>query len=173
MNTKFYFESRSQAERFSNELRKCFILSVINEKAVEIYNFSMIKEEYKKNVLGMAKKIFNEVITDMSAVNEFHQMTMTECIDLWNECATDQFHQLSFIKPMEDEGWWNHLAQKLGAWDLMHFVWHSAENFNDSDKYFGYIEDNCEFFSFSTKQELVERIGEDFFVDNLLNNENK
>lgn len=169
MNTSFYFENKAQAEKFYKELRKCFILSTVSGKVVEIYNFPMIRDEYKKDVLGMAKRIYKEVITDMSAVDKFQQMTMQECIDLWNEYATDQFHKLVAIHPMEDEDWWNRLAKELGAWDMMHFVWHSGENFNDSDLYFAYLEDNCQFFSFSTKQELVERIGEQFFIDTLTN----
>lgn len=167
MNATFYFENTTQAERFSKSLRECFILSIVSGKMVEIYNFSMIKEECKKDVLGMAKKIYREVTTDMNAVDKFANMTMQECIDLWNEYATDQFHQLVEIHPMEDENWWNHLAKELGAWDLMHFVWNSGEDFNDSDMYFAYLDDVCHFISFSTKQEFVEHIGEQFFIDTL------
>lgn len=169
MNATFYFENTTQAERFGNALRECFIHSVTSGKMVEIYNFSMIKEEYKKHVLVTAKAIYKEVITDAGAVEKFQKMSMQECIDFWNEYATDQFNQLVSIHPMEDESWWNHLARELGAWDLMHFVWDSRENFNDSDLYFLYIENNCRFFSFSTKQEFVEYMGNDFFLDTLAN----
>jgi hypothetical protein len=169
MNTTFYFENKAQAERFCKELRQSFILATCHNNVAEIYNFAMIKDEYKSSVLGIAKKIYRNVYSDLSAREKLQQMTMQDCIDLWNERATDMYHQLSFIKPMDDENWWNHLAKELGAWDLMHFVWHSGEDFNDSDMYFGYIEDGCEFFSFSTKQELIERIGEEFFIDNLTN----
>lgn len=171
MNATFYFENNAQAEQFSKELRKCFILSIVSGKVVEIYNFSHIKEEFKGDVLGIAKKVYKEVTTDMTAVDKFARMTLEECIDLWNEYATDQFNQLVEIHPMEDEDWWNHLAKEMGAWDLMHFVWNSGERFNDSDLYFAYLEDYCEFVSFSTKQELVERIGEEFFIDTLTNME--
>lgn len=167
MNTTFYFENKAQAERFCKELRKSFILATCHNNVAEIYNFAMIKDEYKSSVLGIAKKIYHNVYCDLSAREKLQQMSMIDCIELWNERATDMYHQLSYIKPMEDESWWNHLSSKLGAWDLMHFVWNSGENFNDSDMYFGYIEDGCEFFSFSTKQELIERIGEEFFLDNL------
>lgn len=168
MNTTFYFENKAQAEQFAKELRKCFILPVIYEHRVEIYNFSLVKDEYKDNVLRLAKKIYKEVATDMSAVDKFANMTLHECIHLWNESA-DQFHQLSKIQPMENEAWWNHLAKELGAWDMMHYVWHSGEDFNDSDLFFAYLEDGCQFFSFSTKQELVEHVGEQFFIDTLTN----
>lgn len=167
MNTTFYFENKVQAEHFCKELRKSFILATSNNNVAEIYNFTMIKDECKRDVLGIAKKIYHNVYSDLSARETLQQMTMQDCIDLWNERATDMYNRLSYIKPMEEENWWNYLSSKLGAWDLMHFVWNSGENFNDSDKYFAYIEDGCEFFSFSTKQELIERIGEDFFIDNL------
>ena len=94
-------------------------------------------------------------------------MTLQECIEMWNE-STDQFHQLSKMQPMENEEWWNHLAKELGAWNLIHFVWNSGEDFNDSDKYFVYIEDGCGFFSFSTKQELMGSM-KDFFIDEITN----
>lgn len=102
-----------------------------------------------------------------SAEDVIKSMTLQECIDMWNE-STDQFHQLSKMQPMDDEKWWNHLAKELGAWDLMHFVWNSGEDFNDTDMYFVYIEDGCTFFSFSTKQELMELMG-DFFIDEITN----
>ena len=106
MNATFYFKNEQQAERFSRSLRECFILSIISGKMVEIYNFSMIKEECKKDVLGIAKRIYKEVVTDMGAVDKFANMTMQECIDMWNEYATDQFNQLVAIHPMEDEPDW-------------------------------------------------------------------
>lgn len=167
MNTTFYFENKAQAEQFSRELRKCFILSVVSGTMVEIYNFALIKEECKKDVLGMARKIYKEVVSDMTAQEKLEKMTLQECIDLWND-SVDQYHQLTKIQPMENEEWWNYLAPTIGVWDFMHQLWNSGERFNDSDRYFVYIEDACEFVSFSTKQELVELMGE-FFIDELTN----
>jgi hypothetical protein len=103
----------------------------------------------------------------VSAEDILKSMTLQECIDMWNE-STDRFHQLSKMQPMENEEWWNHLAKELGAWDMMHFLWKSGENFNDSDMYFVYVEDGCTFFSFSTKQELMELMGE-FYIDEIIN----
>lgn len=104
---------------------------------------------------------------DVNSILE--DMTMQDCINFWDEHASDHYHRLTCIKPMEDEDWWNYLATKLGAWNLMHYVWNSGEHFNDKDMYFAYIEDDCRFFSFSTKQELIEQVGKDFFIDNLMN----
>lgn len=103
----------------------------------------------------------------MDAEQILNSMTLQDCIKLWNE-SLDQFHQLSKMQPMENENWWNRLAKELGAWDLMHFVWNSGEDFNDTDRFFVYVEDGCTFFSFSTKLELMERMKE-FFIDEITN----
>lgn len=169
MKTLFYFQDIQQAEHFAHGLRKCNILCEQPSCVVEIPNFRHFSDFNKERIFEIAKGYSTFFHCDYQARQTLDTMTMQDCIDLWNERATDMYHQLSFIKPMDDENWWNHLAKELGAWDLMHFVWHSGEDFNDSDMYFGYIEDGCEFFSFSTKQELIERIGEDFFIDNLTN----
>ena len=109
--------------------------------------------------------MYTRVVTDAELI--LNSMTLQECIEMWNE-STDQFHQLSKMQPMDNEDWWNHLAKELGAWDLMHFVWNSGEDFNDTDRFFVYVEDACIFFSFSTKQELMEYMKE-FFIDEITN----
>lgn len=168
MNATFTFENEIQAERFGKELGKRFINSIPYRNMVEVYNYSFLENQCKNLIHAIAREHCMGVITDASAVERLQQMTLQECIDLWNEYL-DQFHQLSYIKPMEDEDWWNHLAKELGAWDMMHFVQNSGADFNDADMHFAYIEDNCTFFSFSTKQELVEYTGEQFFIDILDN----
>ena len=107
------------------------------------------------------------LIVAQGAEERLNQMSLDDCIAMWNSCL-DQFHQLSKMQPMENENWWNHLAKELGAWDLMHFVWNSGDDFNETDKYFAYVEDGCTFFSFSTKQELMEYMKE-FFIDEITN----
>lgn len=168
MNATFTFENESQAERFGKELSARFINSIPCRNMVEVYNYSFLETACKNLILFIAKEHCKDVVTDASAVEKFQQMNIHECIALWNGYL-DQFHQLSYIKPMEDADWWNRLAKELGAWDMMHFVWNSGADFNDADMYFTYLEDNCTFFSFSTKQELVEYVGEQFFIDALDN----
>lgn len=169
MKTSFYFQDIKQAEQFAHKLRRCHILCDQTSYVVEVTNFRHFSDSKKTQVFEITKCYSTYFHCDYQEREKLDEMTMLDCIELWNKRATDMYHQLSFIKLMEDEKWWNHLSSKLGAWDLMHYVWNSGEDFNDSDKYFGYIEDNCTFFSFSTKQELLEKIGEDFFLDNLLN----
>ena len=45
----------------------------------------------------------------------------------------------------------------------------ASEHFNTSDKYFFYEEFNDYLISFSTSQELLEEVGEDTFVELLMN----
>jgi hypothetical protein len=102
------------------------------------------------------------------AHKRLEQMSMEDCIKFWNDRSSDHYHRFNEIRPMEDEDRWNELAGHLGAWDFFHYLTNSGENFNDSDRFFGYIEDSCEFFSFSTKSELLSYITEDWFVEELM-----
>lgn len=102
------------------------------------------------------------------AHKRLEQMSMEDCIKFWNERNGDHYHRFTEIRPMEDEGRWNEIAGHLGAWDFFHYLTNSGEHFNDSDRFFGYIEDSCEFFSFSTKSELLSYITKDWFVEELM-----
>lgn len=102
------------------------------------------------------------------AHKRLEQMSMEDCIKFWNDRSSDHYHRFNEIRPMEDEDRWNEIAGHLGAWDFFHYLANSGENFNDSDRFFGYIEDSCEFFSFSTKSELLSYITEDWFVEELM-----
>lgn len=63
MEATFFFNKKAQASEFKSELRKCFILTEsLTDYAVRIYNFDGIKEEKKQEVLGLAKKIFKEIM---------------------------------------------------------------------------------------------------------------
>ena len=100
----------------------------------------------------------------------FKAMTLEECIQMWNESACDHYQRNWEMHGMEEESWWNHLSSELGAWNLVQAVLSSGENFNDADDYFFYDEDCSVVRSFSTKQELIEQIGDDFFIETLNGN---
>jgi hypothetical protein len=102
------------------------------------------------------------------AHKRLEQMSMEDCIKFWNDRSGDHYHRFNEIRPMQDEDRWNEIAGHLGAWDFFHYLVNSGEHFNDSDRFFGYIEDSCEFFSFSTKSELLSYITEDWFVEELM-----
>lgn len=98
-------------------------------------------------------------------------MSTQDCINYWNKSACDHYCRFWEIHEMGDENWWNQLSEHLGAWNLIQAVLSSGEQFNDSDMWFFYDEDYCHMVSFNTKQELIEQIGEDFFIENLTNEE--
>lgn len=111
-------------------------------------------------------------LTDQAnAELKLRMMTFEECREFWNEHACDHYCRLFEIHEMGDEEWWNHLASKLGGWNLANAVLNSFDNFNNSDMWFFYDDDNEYFVSFSTKQEMLDVIGEDFFIENLMNEE--
>lgn len=95
-------------------------------------------------------------------------MSLTDCIDLWNEKACDHYCRFVAIHKMSEEEWWNALSKHIGAWDLIHVVIGSGEDFNDSDEYFFFDEGIWQMRSFSTKQEMIEVIGKNFFIDELV-----
>lgn len=100
---------------------------------------------------------------------QVRRMTLNECMDMWNKSACDHNCRHMQMRKMSDLEWWNTLSNELGAWDLLNVVLHSYEHFNNSDMYFFYDKDNWQMVSFSTKQDLFEIIGDDFFVETLLN----
>lgn len=102
------------------------------------------------------------------ANNKFSRMTMLDCINMWNDKAVDHYCKYIAMHEMSDEKWWNSLSVYLGAWDLIHVVMHAGEDFNDSDMWFFYDEDAGMMRSFSTKQELIDKVGKDFFIDQLM-----
>ena len=100
---------------------------------------------------------------------KFNKMTIEDCIEYWNDKATENFSKDWEIHEMDDEDRWNWLSNYLGAWDMLHAVMNAGEDFNDKDRWFFYDVDCGDMKSFSTKQELIEMIGEDFFIENMTN----
>ena len=96
-------------------------------------------------------------------------MSLQDLINLWNESATDHYCRYVEMHPMSDVEWWDVLARELGTWNLIQAMHNASEHFNTSDKYFFYEEFNGYLISFSTSQELLEEVGEDFFVELLMN----
>lgn len=92
---------------------------------------------------------------------------MQDCINLWNDKAVDHYCREMAINEMSCEQWWNTLSEYLGAWDLIHVVIQSGDNFNDSDMFFFFDKESGCMRSFSTKDEMIQQIGEDFFIDQL------
>ena len=112
----------------------------------------------------------NETMTFISkaerAKARLNAMSLEEGINYWNKKNCDHYCRLNGISKMEDEDRWDEIATELGAWTFYRQL-SLSDKFNDSDRYFGYIHDSCEFFSVSTKQELMELM-EDWFTDEIL-----
>lgn len=102
------------------------------------------------------------------AEKKFNRMTMQDCINMWNDKAVDHYCKQIAMHEMSDEQWWNTLSEYLGAWDLIHVVMHAGEEFNDSDMWFFFDGDAGIVRSFSTKQELVDKVGKEFFIDQIM-----
>ena len=99
------------------------------------------------------------------AKDALRYMKLIDCVEYWNKKNCDLYCRLNGINKMEDEDRWDEIATEIGAWTFYRQL-SLSDKFNDSDKYFGYIHDSCEFFSFSTKQEMMALL-EDWFVDEL------
>lgn len=63
MEATFFFNTKAQANEFKSELRKCFILTEsLTDYTIRIYKYDLIKESKKSEVLGLAKKIYHEIV---------------------------------------------------------------------------------------------------------------
>lgn len=101
------------------------------------------------------------------AEEKFNQMSLQDCIKMWND-KTAGYCRHAEIHAMDDDSWWNSLSAYLGAWHLIHVVTNSRSAFNDADDWFFYdTEDTC-VCSFSTKDELIGKIGRNFFIDQIM-----
>lgn len=110
-------------------------------------------------------------MTREQAYERLRAMSTQDCINYWNNSAVDHYCRLWTIHKMSDLDHWNWLSKELDAWCVVNAVLNAGEYFNNSDMYFFYDEDESIIRSFNTKQELIEQIGDDFFIENLTNEE--
>jgi hypothetical protein len=76
------------------------------------------------------------------------------------------------IHEMHDEDWSDYLKGEMdGYWFMRHLL--KSQTFNITDRFFFYDSGINQFFSFSTKQEFLEEVGEDMFIEELINREEK
>jgi hypothetical protein len=95
-----------------------------------------------------------------------NKMTLAECIEMWNESASDHYQKMWEIHAMDEESWWNYLASELGGYDLMKSARQSA-CFNIADEWFFYDVDCGLLKSFDLKSDLLDYVGEDFFLNEI------
>ena len=104
-----------------------------------------------------------------NAQEQFKQMSLQDCIDLWNEKTADHYLRSYEIHEMDDEDWWDYLKGEIDGYWFMRYLLESGQTFNITDRFFFYDSEINQFFSFSTKQELIEEVGEDTFIEELTN----
>lgn len=98
--------------------------------------------------------------------NIFDRMTLDECIKMWNESASDHYQKMWEIHAMDEKSWWDYLAKVLGGFDLVQSVRHSAE-FDPSEEWFFYDVELGHLRSFNFKSDLLDYVGEDFFLNEI------
>lgn len=102
------------------------------------------------------------------AENKFNQMSILDCINMWNDKAVDHYSRIKAINEMDCEQWWNTLSEHLGARELVRSVTDAGANFNEYDKYFFFDDEAGIIRTFSTKDELIVHVGRTFFIDQLM-----
>lgn len=102
------------------------------------------------------------------AVKRLKEMTFEECIAFCDSVNLDHYDRFVEIHRISDKSWWDELAEEYGTWELIQSYVNSGRTFNDTDIYFLYNTEDDSLNSFSTKQELIELMTEDWFVDNLM-----
>ena len=96
-------------------------------------------------------------------------MSLAECIAMWNESTQHYEDKVFEIHEMDDDNWWEYIAERTGAYCLMWYLLHNSEDsFCRYDEYFLYNENNNTFFSFTSKEEMLEDM-EEFFIDEIMN----
>lgn len=103
------------------------------------------------------------------AFETLRAMSFEMCIGMWNESACDHYMRAYEIHEMEEDSWWDWIQKEIGSgyWYMRYLL--QSQSFNVTDRYFFYDSEISEFFSFSTKQEMLEIIGDDFFIEELIN----
>jgi hypothetical protein len=96
------------------------------------------------------------------------QMSLEDCIKMWNESSDKMYARDELIHETEDDEWWEHLYSEYGAHYLVYDIAGSVKekSFCPYDDYFFYNGDDCRLYSFTDKEELM-KILEEWFIDEL------
>ena len=108
-------------------------------------------------------------MNELEAKEILRGMTFEECMEMWNEGAADHYMRAYEIHEIDDSEWWEWLMKEAGGWDFVHDLLSSGESFNLTDRFFFHDTEGGMFISFSTKQEFIEAVEEDFFVNEIIN----
>ena len=96
-------------------------------------------------------------------------MSFEDCMEMWNESAAYHYMRAYEIHEIDDDKWWEWLTKEVGGFRLISDLLSSGERFNLTDMYFFYDSEGDSLVSFSTKQEFIEAVEEDFFINEIMN----
>ena len=111
----------------------------------------------------------DKIMNREQAFETLRAMSFEMCIGMWNESACDHYMRAYEIHEMDDDNWWDWIQKEIGSgyWYMRYLL--QSQSFNVTDRYFFYDTEISEFFSFSTKADMLEIIGDDFFIEELIN----
>lgn len=113
-------------------------------------------------------------MTREQAQEKLNGISLEDCIQFYNEHATDHYRRYCEIHETEDDDWWTRLAEEYGAHYLVYDIAGSVKEktFCPYDDYFFYNGDDCRLYSFTDKEEMMKIIGE-WFIEELINRKEK
>lgn len=103
------------------------------------------------------------------AMARLAEMSLEECITMWNESSDKMYARNETIHETEDDEWWARLSEEYGAHFLVYDIAGSVKEqmFCPYDDYFFYCGDDCRLYSFTDKEELM-KILEEWFIEELM-----
>ena len=108
-------------------------------------------------------------MNELEAKEILREMSFEECIKMWNESAADHCMRAYEIHEIDDDKWWEWLTKEAGGFRLISDLLSSGDRFSLTDMYFFYDTEGGMLISFSTKQEFIEAVEEDFFINEIMN----
>ena len=100
-------------------------------------------------------------------------MSFEQCIKMWNESARDNNMRTYEVHEMDDETWWKWLMDNtiptMFVKDRLSSSEECGNTFKQTDWHFFYDLESNMFVSFSSKQEFLKVIEEDFFLNEIMN----
>ena len=108
-------------------------------------------------------------MNELEAKEILRGMSFWDCMKMWNDSAKDNRMIDYIINDIDNDTWWEYLAVRAGGFRLISDLLSSGDTFNLADLYFFYDEEGGRFVSFSTKQEFIEAVEEDVFINEIMN----
>lgn len=127
-----------------------------------------VETDKNGTLTGISVKNISRLDVISEAREKLSKMSLDECIKMWNESASDHYRKTYEIHDIDNEDWWNFIAKEIGAFWVARNLTESGDNFNFTDHLFFYDIEAGQFHSFSTKAEMIEILGDDFFIDELI-----